>query len=223
MAALQPVSLKRREDQRLLTGHGRYVADGRPPSLLHAVLVRSPHAHAEVRAIDAEAASGIAGVVGLYTSRDLADVGPIPGGIGFNRPDGTPAPRTHRALLAGERVRFIGEPIALVVGETREAALDAAERVRVDYAPLPVVTRPDDAMRPGAPAVWDEVPDNIGFLWKGGDPDRTAALLRNATHVTRLEFAISRVTASSLEPRGAWAEVQPDGRLALHPSIQAPF
>ncbi|MGH7105218.1 MAG: xanthine dehydrogenase family protein molybdopterin-binding subunit [Acetobacteraceae bacterium] len=223
MAALQPHSLKRREDRRLLTGHGRYVADGRPRSLLHAVLVRSPHAHAEVRAIDTEAASGMAGVVALYTSRDLADVGPILGGIGFNRPDGTPAPRTHRALLAGDRVRFIGEPVALVVAETREAALDAAERVGVDYAPLPVVTSPDDAMRPGAPAVWDEVPDNIGFLWKGGDPDRTAELLRNSTHVTRLEFAISRVTASSLEPRGAWAEVQPDGRLALHPSIQAPF
>ena len=79
------------------------------------------------------------------------------------------------------------------------------------------------AMQPGAPAVWDEYPDNIGFLWKRGDAERTEAALRDAAHVTRLQFTVSRVTANSMEPRGAWAEIGADGRLVLHPSIQSPY
>ncbi len=223
MAPLQATSVRRREDRRLLTGGGRYVADGKRPDMLEAVLVRSPHAHAEVRGIDGAAAAAVPGFVGFYTHRDLSAVGPIPGGIGFPRPDGTPAPRTDRSLLARERVRFVGEPVALVIAETRAQAEEAAERVVVEYAALPVVTDPAEAMRPDAPAVWDETPDNIAFLWKGGDAERTAAGLRAAARVARLRFSISRVTANSLEPRGAWAEIEPDGRLALHASIQAPF
>ena len=207
----------------MLTGKGSYAADGKHPDMLVAVLVRSPHAHADVSGIDCAAARAMPGVVGVFTQADLTDVGPIPGGIGFPRPDGGPAPKTDRTLLASDRVRFVGEPVALVVADTRGAALGAAEAVVVDYRAREVVIDPIAAMHPGAPAVWDDVPDNIGFLWKRGDAERTEQALRDAAHVTKLQFFVSRVTANSMEPRGAWAEVGGDGRLVLHASIQSPF
>ena len=223
MGALQGKPVRRREDARLLTGQGNYAADGRRDDMLIAVLVRSPHAHATIERIDVAAARAMPGVVGVFTQADLTDAGPIPGGIGFPRPDGGPAPKTDRMLLAGDRVRFVGEPVALVVARTRAAALDAAEAVVVDYTARPVVTDPIAALQPGAPVVWDEVPDNIGFLWKRGDAERTEQALREAAHVTKLQFFVSRVTANSMEPRGAWAELGVDGRLVLHASIQSPF
>jgi len=223
MATLQAKSIRRREDERLLTGKGNYAADGKRDGMLAAVLVRSPHAHAAFDSIDISAARDMPGVIGVYTAADLADVGPIPGGIGFPRPDGGPAAKTDRTLLAAERVRFVGEPVALVVAETRAAAMEAAEAVLVDYRELPVVTDQIAAMEPGAPAVWDEYPDNIGFLWKRGDAGRTDAALRDSAHVARLQFTVSRVSANSMEPRGAWAELGADGRLVLHPSIQSPY
>jgi aerobic carbon-monoxide dehydrogenase large subunit len=223
MATLQAKSIRRREDERLLTGKGNYAADGKRDGMLAAVLVRSHHAHATFGSIDTSAARGMPGVVGIYTAADLADAGPIPGGIGFPRPDGSPAAKTDRTLLAANRVRFVGEPVALVVAETRAAALEAAEAVFVDYSDRPAVTDQIAAMQHGAPAVWDEYPDNIGFLWKRGDAERTDAALRDSAHVTKLQFTVSRVSANSMEPRGAWAEVGADGRLVLHPSIQSPY
>jgi carbon-monoxide dehydrogenase large subunit len=223
MATLQAKSIRRREDERLLTGRGNYAADAKRDGMLVAVLVRSPHAHASFAPPDTSAARGVPGVLGVFTNADLGDVGPIPGGIGFPRPDGGPAPKTDRTLLASDRVRFVGEPVALVVAETKGAALEAAEAVLVDYQELPVVTDAVAAMQPGAPTVWDDVSDNIGFLWKRGEAERTDQALRDAAHVTRLQFTVSRVTANSMEPRGAWAEIGADGRLVLHPSIQSPF
>jgi aerobic carbon-monoxide dehydrogenase large subunit len=223
MATLQGKSIVRREDARLLTGRGNYAADGKRDGMLVAVMVRSPHAHASFDAVDTTAACAVPGVVGVFTNADLADVGPIPGGIGFPRPDGGPAPKTDRTLLASNRVRFVGEPVALVVAETKGAALEAVDAVMVDYHALPVVTDPIAATQPGAPTVWDEVPDNIGYLWKRGDAERTAQALHDAAHVARLQFTVSRVTANSMEPRGAWAEVGADGRIVLHPSIQSPY
>jgi len=223
MATLQAKSIKRREDVRLLTGKGNYAADGKRDGMLAAVLLRSPHAHANFGSIDTSAARGMPGVIGVYTAADLTDAGPIPGGIGFPRPDGGPSAKTDRTLLASGRVRFVGEPVALVVAETRAAALEAAEAVLVDYEELAVVTDPIAATQPSAPAVWDEYPDNIGFLWKRGDAEATDSALRNAAHVTRLQFTVSRVTANSMEPRGVWAEIGADGRLVLHPSIQSPY
>lgn len=223
MATLQAKSIRRREDVRLLTGQGNYAADGKRDRMLVAVLVRSPHAHASFDAVDTVAARAVPGVLGVYTHADLTDVGPIPGGIGFPRPDGGPAPKTDRSLLASNRVRFVGEPVALVVAETKAAALEAADAVMVDYHALPVVTDAVAAIQPGAPAVWDEVPDNIGYLWKRGDADRTEQALHDAAHVTKLQFTVSRVTANSMEPRGAWAEIGADNRIVLHPSIQSPY
>jgi aerobic carbon-monoxide dehydrogenase large subunit len=223
MTTLQSRSVRRREDLRLLTGKGNYSADPQVPGMLHAVLVRSPHAHAAFGKIDVAAARAIPGVVAVFTGVDLTDVSPIPGGIGFPRPDGGPAPKTDRALLASGRVRFVGEPVAVAIAETAGAAKDAAEAVMVDYSTLPLVTDPIAAMAHGAPAVWDDVPDNIGFLWKRGDAAATDEALRNAAHVARLQFTVSRVTAASMEPRGAWAELGADGRMEVHAAHQSPY
>ena len=207
MATLQSRSVRRREDVRLLTGKGNYSADPQPPGMLHAVLVRSHHAHATIGGIDASAARAMPGVVAVFTAADLTDVAPIPGGIGFPRPDGSPAPKTDRPLLAADRVRFVGEPVAVVLAETIGAGKDAAEAVMVDYHELPLVTDAIAALEPASPKVWDDVPDNIGFLWKRGDAEATDAALRSAAHVARLQFTVSRVTANTMEPRGVWAEI----------------
>ncbi|HEY7577029.1 MAG TPA: molybdopterin cofactor-binding domain-containing protein, partial [Acetobacteraceae bacterium] len=223
MATLQSRSVRRREDVRLLTGKGNYSADPHPPGLLHAVLVRSPQAHAAIGRIDVSAAAAMPGVVAVFTAGDLTDVGPIPGGIGFPRPDGGPAPKTDRPLLAAGRVRFVGEPVAVVLAETAGAGKDAAEAVLVDYRELPLVTDPVAALRTDSPKVWDELPDNIGFLWKRGDADAADAALRGSAHVARLQFSVSRVTAASMEPRAAWAAIETDGRVMVHASHQSPY
>jgi carbon-monoxide dehydrogenase large subunit len=223
MSTIQGKSVRRREDVRLLTGGGNYTADARPGDMAVAVFLRSPYAHARIVSIDTTAAKTLPGVLGVFTAADLTDVSPIPGGIGFPRPDGGPAPKTDRKLLAEDRVRFVGEPVAMVVAESRAAGLEAVEAILVDYDGLPLATDVAVAMMPDAPAVWDDVPDNIGFLWKRGDADGTAAALAASTHVTTLDFTVSRVTANSMEPRGAWAEVAADGRLEVHASHQSPF
>src|SRR5271157_4961455 len=223
MATIQAKSIRRREDPRLLTGQGNYTADASPPNIAVATFLRSPHAHAHIGPIDPTLARTIPGVIAVYTAADLTDVAPIPGGIGFPRPDGGPAPKTDRPLLAGDRVRFVGEPVALIIAATRAAGLEAAEAIAVDYTALPVVTEPVAALTSGAPTVWDDVPDNIGFLWQRGDADGTAAALAGSAHVTTLDFTVSRVTANSMEPRGAWAQIAEDGRIELHASHQSPF
>jgi aerobic carbon-monoxide dehydrogenase large subunit len=215
MATITAKSVRRREDLRLLTGRGNYAADAAPPGMAVAIFLRSPYAHARIEHIDAAPARGIPGVIGVYTAADLTDVAPIAGGIGFPRPDGGPAPKTDRLLLASDRVRFVGEPVALVIAESRAAGLEAAEAIVVDYAERPLVTEPAAAMAPGAPAVWDDVPDNIGFLWQRGDADGVATALAGSAHVTTLDFTVYRVTANSMEPE--------DGRLEVHASHQSPF
>src|SRR5271165_278302 len=223
MATLQSRSVRRREDVRLLSGKGNYSADPQPPGMLHAVLVRSHHAHATIGGIDAGVARAMPGVVAVFTAADLTDVAPIPGGIGFPRPDGGPAPKTDRPLLASDRVRFVGEPVAVVLSETIEAGKDAAEAVMVDYRELPLVTDAVAALEPASPKVWDDVPDNIGFLWQRGDAEATDAALRSAAHVAQLQFTVSRVTANTMEPRGAWADVGADGRMVVHAAHQSPY
>ncbi|HEX4366593.1 MAG TPA: xanthine dehydrogenase family protein molybdopterin-binding subunit [Rhodopila sp.] len=223
MATIQAKSVRRREDVRLLTGQGNYAADAAPGGMAVAVFLRSPYAHARIECIDAAPARDVPGVIAVYTEADLTDVAPIPGGIGFPRPDGGPAPKTDRKLLAADRVRFVGEPVAVVIAESRAAGLEAAEAIVVEYAALPVVTEPVAAMQPGATPVWDDVPDNIGFLWKRGDADGADAALSGSAHVTTLDFTVSRVTANSMEPRGVWACIAGDGRIEVHASHQSPF
>ena len=218
-------SVRRLEDPRLVQGLGRYSDDVSLPRQAYATVVRSPHAHARIRAIDGADALRVPGVLAVLTGADLAadGVGDLPSDGSRKRRDGSPAFRTPRPALARERVRHVGDPVALVVAETPEAAADAAERVAVDYEPRPAVVGAARATGPGAPAVWDEVPDNVAFVWEAGSRDAVARGFAAAAHVTRLDFVVSRVAALPLEPRGAVGEFdRRSGHYTLHTGIQAP-
>jgi carbon-monoxide dehydrogenase large subunit len=213
------------EDQRLVTGHGRYIADLTIDGMAHAVVVRAPMAHARIGGIRTEAARGAPGILAVLTGADLAADGvkDLPCGIDRPRLDGSKAFQTLRPPLARDRVRYVGEGVALVVAETRAAALDAAELVDIDYDPLDAVTTPAAARAAGAIAVWSEVPDNVACVWRGGKAAETKAALAMAHRVVRLSSCITRLTASPMETRGALGHVESDGRLVLHVSHQSPY
>src|SRR5437868_9479044 len=218
-------SVRRIEDPRLLQGFGRYADDVSLPHQAYAVVVRSPHAHAAIRSIDPSAARAAAGVLAVFTGADLAadGIGDLPTDKSRKRRDGSPAFATPRPALVRDRVRHVGDPVALVVAQTIEQAVDAAELVAIDYAPLPAVAATADAMRAGAPAVWAEVPDNIAFVWEAGKKDETVRAIAGAAHVTKLDYVVTRVAAAPMEPRGAVGEWdRRTGRYTLHTGIQAP-
>ena len=210
--------VRRKEDFRLLTGRGRYHDDFSLPGEAHAVLLRSPYAHARIRAIDSAAARAMPGVLAVLTGADYAadGLGPIPHAPSLMRaPDLTPRLRDRAPVvtphypLPQERVRFAGEPMAIVVAETREAAKDAAERVAVEYEELPAVVQAADAIAPGAPGLWQEAPHNICLDIETGDRAATEAAFARAAHVVRLETHIQRVTGVPMEPRTALAAFDP--------------
>src|SRR5438552_5459312 len=218
-------SVRRREDPRLIQGDGRYSDDVNLPRQVYAVIVRSPHAHALIRAIDGSAALKADGVLAVLTGNELAadGVGNLPTDTTRKRRDGSAAFATPRPALARGRARHVGDPVALVVADTAVRAADAAEQVIVDYEPLPVVTGAREALRAGAPAVWDEAPDNVAFVWEAGNRDAVARAFEGAAHVTKLEFVVNRVAAAPLEPRAAVGEFdRRTGRYTLHTGIQAP-
>jgi carbon-monoxide dehydrogenase large subunit len=218
-------SVRRLEDPRLIQGLGRYSDDVNLARQAHAVVVRSPHAHARIAGVRVDEARGAAGVLAVLTGDDLASdkLGNLPGDGSRKRRDGSPAFATPRPALARGRARHVGDPIALVVAETREQAVDAAELVNVDYEPLPAVVGVPAARTSGAPAVWDETPDNIAFVWEAGNRDAVARAFESAAHVTKLDFIVTRVAAAPLEPRAAVGEYdRRSGRYTLHTGIQAP-
>ena len=196
-------SVSRLEDPRLVQGLGRYSDDVSLPRQAYAVVVRSPHAHARIRGIDPAAALRAPGVLAVLTGADLAadGLGDLPTDASRKRRDGSPAFPTPRPALIRERVRHVGDPIALVVATTPEAAADAAELVAVDYEPLPAVTGATRATRGGAAAVWDEAPDNVAFVWEAGSREAVTRAFAGAAHVTRLDFVVTRVAAEPMEPR----------------------
>src|SRR6266436_5406634 len=218
-------SVRRLEDPRLLRGFGRYSDDVSLAHQAYAVVVRSPHAHAAIRSVDTSVARKASGVLVVLTGADLAadGLGDLPTDKTRKRRDGSPAFATPRPALVRDRVRHVGDPVAFVVAETPEQAVDAAELVAVDYEPLPAVAATADAARPGAPAVWAEAPDNVAFVWEAGNKDAVARAFAGAAHVTHLDFVVSRVAAAPLEPRGAVGEWdRRAGRYTLHTGIQAP-
>ena len=219
----QPVT--RLEDPRLLRGQGRYINDVNLPGQAYLVYVRSPHAHAAIRAIDASAALAAPGVIGVYTSEDLVKdgLGTIPVTLKRSRPDGSPMfTKGHRGL-AEARVRFVGDPVVAVVAETLMQARDAAELVSVDYADLPSVTETAQAAQPGAPAVWDECPGNVCNVFEVGNKAATATAFALATHVVKRTYTISRVHAQYMEPRGALGSYDAgEDRYTLHADSQYP-
>src|SRR5262250_3213699 len=215
--------IKRVEDVRLLRGAGRYLDDVNVPGQAHAVIVRSQHAHARLRAVDAKAALAAPGVLAVFTGADVSDLGTMTMTLKRKRPDGSPMfARPHHGLTK-DRVRYVGDPIALVVAETRAQAEDAADLVQIDYEPLPSVTATAGATRPGAAPVWDECPDNVSNIFEAGDRAATEAAFARAHRVVRRRYVITRVHAQFMEPRGSLGVYDPhEDRYTLYADVQYP-
>ena len=217
--------VSRFEDPRLLQGGGRYVDDIKLPGMAHGVVVRSQHAHARIKSLDVSAAKAAPGVLAVLTAADVKAAGwgdlPIPGGL--KRRDGSPMIKTRYPILAEDRVRWVGDCVAFVVAETVAQALDAAEMIAVDFEPLPAITSTEDAAKPGAVKVWDDAPDNICFVELIGDKAATDAAFARADHVVKQKLVINRVTAATMEPRGAVGDYNAtDERYTLYTAIQRP-
>jgi aerobic carbon-monoxide dehydrogenase large subunit len=209
------------EDNRLVTGEGLYVADVAPERTAHAVVVRAQVASARITSIDTDAALATPGVLAVYTGKDLAADGlpDFPCGVELKRPNGEKAHQARRPILVRNRIRAVGEPVAFVVAETLNAAATAAELVVVKTQDIRAVATVAAARAAAAPAIWEEAPDNIAFVWKKGDAGDG---ITGASHVSRLSSHVSRVAALPLEPRGALGRVDEAGRLVLHASNQSP-
>ncbi len=219
----QPVS--RKEDPVLLRGEGRYSDDLNLPGQLHAIMVRSRNAHGMLRGVDRAAALAMPGVLGVFTAADLRQGGmqPMQSSSGKNR-DGSPTPRPEQMALAEGKVRYVGDPVAMVVAETATQARDATEAVLLDIDPLPAVTAARAAATEGAPLVHDGVPGNLVMDYHHGDAAAVAAAFARAAHVTRLSISNSRIVVSALEPRSALAEFDADtGRYTLRVGCQGVF
>jgi carbon-monoxide dehydrogenase large subunit len=215
---------KRREDQRFLTGAGRYLDDLTFEGMVHAVVLRSPHAHAEIQGIDASAAKATPGILAVLTAAEIAADGlnPLRPYVEANTQTGDPFAFLPQPLLADGKVRYVGEAVAMVVAESRAAALDAADRVEVDYAPLPAVTTAAVARAPGAPLLAETVPGNLSFEWQAGDPAAVATAFARATHVVVLDIENHRIASNPMEPRGVIASYDPEThRSTLHVSAQS--
>jgi carbon-monoxide dehydrogenase large subunit len=216
---------RRKEDQRFLTGRGNYVADIKRPDMVAGVFVRSPHAHAVIRSIDAAKALAMPGVLAVFTGKDLAadGVNGLPCGWGITGKDGMPMKEPPHPALAQGKVRHVGDPVAFVVAETRELAQGAAEAVAVDYEVLPAVVGVLDAIKPGASLLFDDVPGNLCCDWALGDRAATDAAFRKAAHVARLSLVNNRLAGNPMEPRAAIAEHNPaTGQYTLWSTSQFP-
>lgn len=220
------VSRPRAEDDRLLTGQGRFTADLSPDAACHAVIVRAPHAHATIRAIDTARARAMPGVLAVLTGADAAADGlrpmqhntdwTAPPDATLRLPPGFEVFVTEHAVLPRDKVRFVGEPVAVVVAESAAAAEDAAELVEVDYAPLPAVVDARAAMTRGAPLVWDSRPGNLALTCEVGDKAATDEAFAAAAHVVRFSGWANRVAGTPMEPRAVVGEYDPaEGRYTL--------
>jgi carbon-monoxide dehydrogenase large subunit len=219
----QPVL--RFEDPRLLRGQGRFINDVNLPGQAHAVFVRSPHAHAKIRAIDVEAAKEAPGVVAVLTGHDVkADgLGMPKANMPRKRPDGKPMYAPQRPPLVTDRVRYVGDPVVMVVADTLAEAKDAAELVNIDYEALPSVTATEDTVKAGAPAVWDDCPDNISNNVERGNKAATDEAIKSAAKVIKRRYVITRVHAQYMEPRGTLGVYdQGEDRLTLYADVQYP-
>jgi carbon-monoxide dehydrogenase large subunit len=217
----QPVP--RFEDPRLVRGEGRYVGDIILPGMAFGYVLRSPHAHARIRSIDAGAAKAAPGVLCVLTGADYeaSGFGDLPSPSGLKRRDGSPMYRPRYPALVKDRVRWVGDYVAFVVAETYFQAADAAELIEVEYEPLSAAIGTADPVGSGAPLVHDDCPDNICFVQLEGDKARTDAAFAQAAHVVKHRFVINRVTTASLEPRGSVGIYHAaDERYTLYTTLQ---
>jgi carbon-monoxide dehydrogenase large subunit len=217
-------AVQRIEDEGLLKGLGQYTDDIAPAGQLRLVFLRSPYPHARIVSIDTAGAAAMPGVVKVVTGAELEQAGvkPIPTNPAFKRADGSPAATAPRRVLAHERVRYVGEPVAAVVAETLQQARDAAEAILVEYEELPHVVDLEEATTPGAPVLCEDAPDNVAAEMRFGDAAQAAGVFAQAAHVVQLKVVNQRVAAVSIEPRSVLAWVAEDGRLTLRMSSQMP-
>ena len=199
----QPV--RRKEDDTLVRGNGKYTDDFSLPGQAYAWMVRSSHAHGIIKGIDTSAAKAMPGVLGVWTAADLASANykPFVCGLPLKNRDGSPLLQTNRMPLATDKVRFVGDPVAFVVAETVAAARDAAEAVEVHIEPLPAVTNAAEAAKPGAPQLYDHIPNNVALDFHYGDSAKIDVAFASAAHVTKLDMVNTRVAVVSMEPRVA--------------------
>jgi carbon-monoxide dehydrogenase large subunit len=216
----QPVT--RAEDPTLLTGRGRYTDDIALPGQVWAVMVRSPYAHGVIRGIGTEAARGMPGVLGVWTGEDLSGYGPMICAMPLKNADGSALKSTRRLPLATGKVRYVGDPVAFVVAETKAQAKDAAEAVELDIDALDAVLEASAAAAPGAPLLYDEHPGNVVLDFAAGDSAKVAEAFAKAAHVTKLPLRNSRVIVSAMEPRSAIGNIE-DGRYVLRVGSQGVF
>lgn len=206
--------LRRLEDPRLLTGQGRFAADRLPPGTLHAVFLRSPHAHAELRGVATAAARAMPGVAAILTGADAAGLGHNPAVTEIRGADGRRHIEPFRPVIAQGRLRHVGEIIAMVVARSPAEARDAAEAIAIEAEALPAVVEGTAALAPGAPLVHTQAPGNLCCEWQAGDAEAVGRAMAQAAHVTRLRLVQPRILAGYLEPRAALAEWR-DGQVVL--------
>ena len=218
-------AVKRKEDRRFLTGAGTYTDDIVRPGQTHAVFVRSPHAHARIVKIRADAARKAPGVVAVLTGADLAadKVGNLPAGWLIHSKDGTPMAEPPHPALVPDRVRHVGDQVAVVIAETRDQAREAAALVEVDYQELPAAVTVTQAVQPGAPLVHDQAKGNTCYDWHLGDQAATDAAFAKAHKVVKLDLVNNRLIPNAIEPRSAIGEYdRATGDLTLYTSSQNP-
>ena len=196
-------SVKRKEDLRFLSGRGQYTDDINRPGQAHAFILRSPHAHARIAKLDTAKAAAMPGVLAIYTSADLASIGGLPCGWQIHNKDGTPMAEPKHPVLAEGKVRHVGDPVAVVIAETRAQARDASEAIVVDYDVLPAVANMMAAQAPGAAQVHDGVAGNLCYDWHIGDAGMVEAAFAKAAHRVVFETTNQRLVPNAMEPRAA--------------------
>jgi carbon-monoxide dehydrogenase large subunit len=218
-------SVRRKEDQRFITGKGRYTDDVNRPGQAAIYFIRSPHAHAKIKKIDTAAAVGMPGVAGVFTGAQFAEdkLGSLICGWTVLSKDGSPMKMAPHAAIANGKANHVGDAVAVVIADTLGQAKDAAEKVVVDYEVLPAVVDSMKAAAKGAPLIHESAPNNTIYNWHIGDPDATNTALKNAKHVTTLEFINNRLVPNAMEPRAALAEYDAaSGSLTLWNASQNP-
>jgi carbon-monoxide dehydrogenase large subunit len=217
--------VRRKEDQRFITGKGQYTDDINRPGQAYAVFVRSPHAHANIKSIDASAAEKSAGCLAVYTGTDIAKdkVGGLICGWMIHSKDGSPMKAGAHPALAQGKVRYVGDHVAVVIAETLAEARDAAEKVKVTYEALPAVVDVATAQNPGQAQLHAEAPNNTVYQWHLGDKAAVDAAFANAKHVTKIDLINNRLIPNAIEPRAAIGEYDSGNEsLTLYTTSQNP-
>src|SRR5262245_6999984 len=213
----------RREDFRLVAGQGRYTADWSLPGELHAVFLRADRAHAEILRLDASKALALPGVKAVLTGEDVREAGfkSLPNVVGYPGKNGQPMVKPLYPVLAMGRVRYVGEPVAMIVADTLATAEDARELLEVEYRDLEAVASFDDAVRPDAPQLHGEVAGNLAFEYDSGDEQAVAAAFARAKHVSRLTMVSQRLVGNAMEPRACLVAFDAaSGRYTVYAPLQ---